>query len=595
MFDDVTQKELLQEFLSENREALQRIEQGLLQLETDPKNRDLLNSIFRDMHTVKGNCRMMGFVTLEGLTHRAETVLDLLREDKLVIDQAIGSTLFAVLDAVQQTLLVIGESGVEGGPDFSALISLLDKCQEGLASSSSVVADDELELGAEGFAIDLSGLEPLPAEDGSTPAVTTEALPPTIPQLDSANNKQLSSIRLPINKLDDLMDLVGELGAAFNQLRYFIANKPDSVGQSLEEMEQHLYHLQDEVLQYRLQPIGRIWDGYHRLVRDLAVATGKKVVLELVGEDTEVDRNVLLSIKESLGHLIRNAVDHGIEDAHERSGNGKSSVGLVKLSAEQRHGQIYMEVSDDGRGMDADKILLKAKQNGLVSEAQAAEMDKQEILKLIMEPGFSTTEEVSKISGRGTGMDVVQSAIDKIGGSISISSKVGEGSRFRLQIPQNMAIVPVLLVRGGGETYAIPQISIVELIAFYGDDINQNVEGKMQTPMVRVRDKLLPMVVLNRLLVRSGKGRRTGREVERLKSASQLHVVVLQTEDTQFALEVESIDEPTSLVIKPINNIFSNISILAGTAVMADGSVSFLLNVPELLKFIGNYTPQPTD
>ncbi|MBF0215311.1 MAG: chemotaxis protein CheW, partial [Magnetococcales bacterium] len=329
---------------------------------------------------------------------------------------------------------------------------------------------------------------------------------------------------------------------------------------------------------------GRILDTYHRLVRDLAVETRKKVVLDLVGEETEVDRNVLISIKEVLGHLIRNAVDHGIELPEERVARGKSPIGRVRLTAEQKQGQIYLEISDDGRGIDVNRVRAKAIERGLISPGQALEMRDAELMKLIMAPGFSTAEQVSKISGRGTGMDVVQAAIDKLGGSVNISSQPGEGSRFRLRIPQTMAIVPVLLVTACDETYAVPQVNIVELISYHGAEVARNVEGKMQSPMVRVRERLHPLIALRQVVTHPSLADSMSRTVAQIQAATELHVVVVQTEERCFALDVDGIKEPASLVIKPVNRIFSDITILAGTAVMPDGSVSFLLNIPELIR-----------
>lgn len=565
MFDEASQQALLQEFFSENREALDRIERGLLQLESFPTNRELLNSIFRDMHTVKGNCRMMGFERLEELTHAAESLLDLLREGKLVIDTLIGNQLLSVLDAVRSTLLIIEQTGTEGDADFAALIFQLGQFlgEVGLdrPEEDALHTDDQTAA---------------PGASGADPAkVKTEA--------EHASGR-LDSIRLSIDRLDALMNQVGELGALFNQLKYAIARNNNQIGQALEGLEQQIQGLQAEVLQYRLQPIGRIMDTYHRLIRDLAVETKKKVVLDLVGEETEVDRNVLISIKEVLGHLIRNAVDHGIESPQERVAQGKSPVGHVRLTAEQKQGLIYLEISDDGRGIDVIKVRAKAIEKHLISPEQVMEMKDAEVIRLIMAPGFSTAEHVSKISGRGTGLDVVQSAIDKLGGSISITSEFGFGSRFRLRIPQTMAIVPVLLVTALNETYALPQVNIVEMVSYYGREIASHVEGKMQMPMVKVRNRLFPLFFLRQIMTLAAHGEGSSLGVEWIHTQSELQVVLLQSEETLFGLAVDGIKEPANLVIKPLNRVLADISVLAGTAVMPDGTVSFLLNVPELIR-----------
>ncbi|MBF0341125.1 MAG: chemotaxis protein CheA [Magnetococcales bacterium] len=561
MFDEASQQALMQEFFSENREALDRIERGLLQLESAPNNRETLNSIFRDMHTVKGNCRMMGFERLEELTHCAESLLDLMREGKLHLDILIGNQLLGVLDTVRRTLQTIEQTGSEGEVDFATLIRQLVRIQEQGASTAPVILMEDDDVHPE------SGADPVaPKSDADATA------------------GRIDSIRLSIERMDALMNLVGELGAVYNQVKYALIRNPAQLDQSLESLGQQIHVLQGEVLQYRLQPIGRILDTYHRLVRDLAVETKKKVVLDLLGEDTEVDRNVLISIKEVLGHLIRNAVDHGIESPEERAARGKSPVGRVRLTAAQKQGQIYLEIRDDGRGIDVARVRSKAVERGLITQEQAMEMRDGDVLRLIMAPGFSTVEQVSRISGRGTGMDVVQAAIDKLGGAVTITSEPGAGSCFRLRIPQTMAIVPVLLVTARGETYAVPQLNIVELISYHGAEVALHVEGKMQAPMVRVRDRLHPLVALREAVCHPAHVAEVARSVEQILAQPELHVVVLQCEERFFALDVDGIREPASLVIKPVNRIFADISILAGTAVMPDGSVSFLLNVPELIR-----------
>ncbi|MBF0098456.1 MAG: chemotaxis protein CheA [Magnetococcales bacterium] len=551
MFDEETQRALLQEFLAENREALDRIEQGLLQLEGMPTNQALLHAIFRDMHTVKGNCRMMAFGRVEELTHTAESLLDGLRAGRMRIDQVIGSRLLQVLDAVRTTLQEIERSGTEGECHFEPLQSQLQRL------------------------IQRAEVSPVDA-----PAATEESANGQGGEMETAGGR-LDSIRLSIDRLDALMNHVGELGAGFNQLKYALARQPAQLEVAMEGLAQQIQSLQDEVLRYRLQPIGRIWESYHRLVRDLAVETKKKVLLELHGEETEVDRNVLLVIKESLGHLLRNAVDHGIELPAIRTEQGKSPVGRIHLSAWQQQGQIYLEIADDGHGVDVQKVRAKAVASALLTEERAGELQESELLRLILLPGFSTADQVSKISGRGTGMDVVQSAIEQLGGTISISSTLGEGTRFRMRIPQTMAIVPVLLVRTWGEIYAIPQSGIVELVSYHGAEVLQQVEGKMQAPMVRVRGHLMPLVLLAQVL--NGMGQTQGVR-EQLRGWSELQMVVLQSEEQKFALAVEAILEPANLLIKPLGRFFAGISVLAGTAVMPDGTVSFLLNVPELLQ-----------
>ncbi|WP_130470665.1 chemotaxis protein CheA [Candidatus Magnetaquicoccus inordinatus] len=564
MFDEETQRALMQEFFSENREALDRIEQGLLQLEGMPSNQPLLHAIFRDMHTVKGNCRMMEFIRSEELAHTAESLLEHMRSGRLRIDQEIGSLLLQVLDGLRRALQIIEQSGAEGEIQFTGLLRQLERIIARAESMETVVEEGAGE--PEGEAAEellLPG-----GRGGEAEAVAGRS----------------DSIRLSIERLDALLNHVGELGAGFNQLKYALSRQPTQIEPAMEGLGQQIQTLQDEVLRYRLQPIGPVWETFHRLVRDLAVQTKKKVLLELHGEETEVDRNALIVVKEIMGHLLRNAIDHGIELPEQRIESGKSPVGRIHLSAEQRQGQIYLEIADDGRGIDVQKVRAKAIGSGLLTEDRAWELQEAEIFRLILLPGFSTAEQVSKISGRGTGMDVVQTAVEQLGGTISISSVLGSGSRFRLRIPQTMAIVPVLLVRAWGENFALPQSGIVELLSYHGAEVAEHVQGKMGAPMLRVREHLFPLVVLAQVLAWGEKKEDPGELTEQLRGWPALHVVVVQSEEQIFAVAVEQILEPANLVIKPVGSLFSGIHVLAGTTVLPDGSVAFLLNVAELLQ-----------
>lgn len=585
MFDAETHKLLIEEFLAENREALDRIEQGLLKLESQSNNREIINAVFRDMHTIKGNCRMMGFSLLEEVTHNAETLLDHMRDGHLLMDHRIGNSLLGVLDLVRLGLDEITRSGSEEGQDYSEKNFELESLVP--HETDVKISNDVRNISLEQEDNKVPDLFKVKVAESATEQQSVAACSDS-PEAGSARSSslQIDSVRLSIHRLDALMDMVGELGAAFNLLKYTFAKRPDQIETVLDETGKQIHLLQDEVLKYRMQPIGQIWNNFHRLVRDLAVGTGKKVVLELVGQDTEVDRNVLVSINELLGHLIRNSVDHGIEAPDIRVANGKSAVGYIRLSAMQKHGQIHLEIFDDGQGIDVHRVGSKAIEKGMVTPEELERMKETDVLRFIMAPGFSTAHQISTISGRGTGMDVVQSALDKVGGSIAITTRAGWGTTFDLRIPQTMAIVPTLLIKNDMEIYAIPQVNIVELISLHGVAIKENIEGVMQLPMFKVREKLHSLIPFQRVLRRDGNGRAVTRELARMLDKETLQIVVLQVDSQIFGLEVDEILEPSNLVIKPMNKIFSSISILAGTALMPDGSISFLVNVSELGKFL---------
>ncbi|MBF0426336.1 MAG: chemotaxis protein CheA [Magnetococcales bacterium] len=568
MFDDVTLKALLAEFLTENREALARIERDILALETDPDNTELLNTIFRHMHTVKGNCRMMAFARLEELTHAAENLLDLLRERRVALRQESCSALLGVLDTVRHTLDRIEKEGSEGEPDFSRQIGLL----------ASLTRESGPDIAAPVTRSIADSSETVSATAGNT------AMSGNVGgEHEAAGAAGLQVVRLSIERVDALMNMVGELGAGFNQLRYALLHQTASVGKAVEGMESRIHQLQDEVLKYRLQPVATIWEPLHRLVRDLATETGKKVILDIQGGETEMDRNVLLALKECMGHLLRNAIDHGIETPREREVAGKSILGRVQLQAEQKHSQIYIDVTDDGRGLDVEKIRNRAVERGLFDPRQAQQLADDEVFPIIFEPGFSTTDQVSKISGRGTGMDVVKNAMDRLGGTIAISSRLGFGARFRFRIPQTMAIVPSLLLCSGRERYAIPQANILELLSFFGNEVRKNVEARLHGFMVRVRERLVPLLPLEEVLRGAPSPRQPdGIQVTALHEGHECHVILLNSEGGEFALAVEKIEDPINLVVKPMPRLFSHLTILSGTAVLPDGSLAFLLNINEL-------------
>ncbi|MEG3640630.1 chemotaxis protein CheA [Magnetococcus sp. PR-3] len=566
-------QEVFDEFLSENREALDLIERELLHLEETPDSQELLNNIFRHMHTVKGNCRLVGFERLETLGHQAENLLDLVRNRKLVVDEKVSTLLLEVLDALRDALDRIAHEKSDDGMVFSHLIGQLQQ-----AAQSADNRPEEVEVASDsteeelGIELDLS--DSISAIEPPQPALSTN-----VEEL--GEKAGLQTIRLSIEKLDGLMDMVGEMAASFNQMRFGVLHGSDRTTQNMEALEQHIHTLQDEILQYRLQPIGQVWETYHRLIRDLAVSTGKKVMLNFSGEETEVDRSILLSVKDFMVHMLRNAVDHGIEDPQTRKEAGKSVVGKIQLEASRRHGWILLTIADDGAGLDVANLRRIAIERGLIDQEEALNLSDQAACELILQPGFSTRGEVNAISGRGAGMDAVSAAIQKVGGTLRIYNTPGHGTRFIIRIPQTMAIVPALIVRVGQSRYAIPQNSVVELISYYSAEVAEHLENKMQAPMTRVRDQLLPLLDLEMALEE-----RIPPEGEDalayLQQQETLHLVVVQAEDRRFTLRVSDIDEPAPLVVKPMPQVFKTVQMLAGSAVMPDGSISFLLNIPEL-------------
>lgn len=567
MNEDLSQT-LLHEFCSESGEMLEQIEKELLRLESSHAPLEHLQEIFRCMHTVKGNCRMMGFTRLEHLTHETENLLDALRSGEWPATQEIATLLLAVVDAVRERLEFITLNKDEGRPDFFTLMHRLGRVKipptvDPMELDLSPTANRST-LAPEDF--DPSWLQPLEAV-----AAPEEIPSPHEPAHHPDGAPESQTVRLTIARLDQLMNLSGELGAMFNQLRFAMVNRQEMVEQTLEAVESRIHQIQNEILQYRLQPIAQIWGPYQRLVRDVALATGHPVSLTTEGGDTELDRSILLAIKDALGHLLRNAVGHGIESPSERRAAGKPEKGLLTMRASQKHGVILLEIADDGKGIDTDHVLEKAIALGAVNRERAADMKPAEILRQIFVPGLSTASSVDTIAGRGTGMDVVQNAIEKVGGTIEIESAPGVGTRFLLRIPQTTAIVPVLMVQEAGETYGIPQVNVVEMYGFHGDEIAHNVETKMGHPMVRARGGLVPLLHLGRLFDPS---------IPTLNP--DLNVILLQSESDQFGLAVERILGMANLVVKPLPRALTGLRVFSGSAILSDGGVAMLINTPEL-------------
>ncbi|MEO5364887.1 MAG: chemotaxis protein CheA [Magnetococcus sp. WYHC-3] len=572
------QQALLAEFQSETLEILERVERELLQMERHAGDPQGLHRVFREMHTAKGSCRLMGFQRMEGLAHRAEGVLSRLRAGELPVDAMAVGLLLRANDALRSTINgSVRQTGQEGAADYSVLLAALDAMLE-RPSVQDVVTDaaDAEEAGG----LDLFGDAPR-----ESPGIETESM------ADIAPGAALSSgddhvVRLPLARLEQLMDLVGELNSAFNQMVYRLQHAPLTAGGAMEEVAGLIHRLQEETLQYRMQPIGRLWEPFHRLVRDLCHITGKKAQLFLEGVDTEVDRSLVNAIREPLGHLLRNAVDHGIEPPGVREARGKPAEGVISLNAWQRQGRIWMELRDDGHGIDADRVRDKASRMQLLDAERLARMGRNDLLQLVFAPGLSTAEQVSAISGRGAGLDAVRAMVTGVGGGIEVHSEPGQGTRFLMHIPQTMAIVPSLLVRQQQVRYAIPQSAIVELMAFYGSrELAGNVEFKMGEPMVRHRSGMIPLVPMETALV--GGMVLSARDAARsLLQRGAVQVVVLRHGDQLLGLAVEEILETANLVIRPLVKLFSHIRLIAGSCILADGQVALVIDAAALADLI---------
>jgi two-component system chemotaxis sensor kinase CheA len=382
------------------------------------------------------------------------------------------------------------------------------------------------------------------------------------------------TIRVGVNLLDKLMTLVGELVLARNQLLQ-ISNTVEDAG--LQAVSQRLNliatELQEEVMKTRMQPIGNIWAQFPRTVRDVALGCAKEVEIEMQGKETELDKTIIEAIKDPLTHLVRNSVDHGIELPEVRSKIGKPRVGRLILRAFHEGGQVNIEISDDGAGLNTERIRKKALERGVVTGEQIARMTDREILNLIFLPGFSTAEKVTNVSGRGVGMDVVKTNVEKIGGLVDLQSTQGEGTTVRVKIPLTLAIIPALVVTCSGERYAIPQVNLLELVRIEADEARTAVEMVHGVPVYRLRGRLLPLVYLNRELKLPG----AQDGVAGIDDA--VNIVVLQADDRQFGLVVDQINDSEEIVVKPLRKQLKTVKTFAGSSIMGDGKVALILDV----------------
>jgi two-component system chemotaxis sensor kinase CheA len=603
--------EIVKDFLIESNENLDRLDQELVKLESDPSSKELLASIFRTIHTIKGSCGFLGFVRLEKLTHAGESLLSLLRDGEIALSADITSGLLAMVDAVRQMLGAIQNTEQDGEEDYAPLVEGLRRLQGeggrgaapeahgggGNASGIRILPGDDAEYGAssgehfEPVAGDHAELhEPQHRADVAAPGAIHSGHAASLSAAGQAEHStsaqataesrnpdaSVETIRVAVTLLDRLMNLVGELVLARNQLLQLSSRSQDAGFQAVaQRMNLIATELQGEVMKTRMQPIGNIWNKFPRTVRDLAVSCGKEVRLEMEGQDTELDRTIIEAIKDPLTHLVRNSMDHGIERPEVRRRAGKDPTGMLRLRAFHEGGQVNIEINDDGAGLNAERIRQKAIERGLIS-AQAAGMPDRDVFNLIFLPGFSTAEKITSVSGRGVGMDVVKTNVEKIGGTVDISSTPGRGTSVRVKIPLTLAIIPALIVTCTGERFAIPQVSLSELVRLDVDERGTKIELVHGAPVYRLRGRLLPLVYLDREL-----GIRSAADAA-LGEATAVNIVVLQAEDQQFGLIVDEITDTEEIVVKPLGKQLKGISAYSGATIMGDGRVALILDVPGL-------------
>jgi two-component system, chemotaxis family, sensor kinase CheA len=577
---DADMEPIVDEFLVESYENLDKLDKDLIELEQDPGNTDILGSIFRTIHTIKGTCGFIGLHKLEKVAHVGENLLGKLRDGELALDPPRTSALLAMVDAIRQMLSCIESDRNEGDVDYSQLVITLGKLltDEGakeIAAQPAPATAPAVEKKEEPAAEETPVVAEKKDRRQSTPAEQAQHVAKAGDKRTAADRRNEtrsvadSSIRVDVEILDRLMNLVGELVLARNQILQFVPTGADS---SFIATSQHLNlvtsELQEGVMKTRMQPIGNIWSKFPRVVRDLSMAVGKKIRLEMEGKETELDKTLIEAIKDPLTHIVRNSCDHGIESPEKRAEAGKDEEGVLLLRAFHEGGQVNIEIIDDGGGIDPDKIKAKALEKEVITQEQADRMGDRELVNLIFAAGFSTAEKVTNVSGRGVGMDVVRTNIEKIGGTVDIQSRKGKGTTLRVKIPLTLAIIPALIITSGGGRYAIPQVNLLELVRLDGEQAKKSVEQIQGAPVYRLRGNLLPLIYLHEEL-----------ELEKKSEDDAINIVVLHADDRQFGLVVEGISDTEEIVVKPLGEQLKGLAAFSGATIMGDGKLALILDV----------------
>jgi two-component system chemotaxis sensor kinase CheA len=569
--------DLLADFLTETSENLADLDVALVKLERTPDDADTLALIFRLVHTIKGTCGFLGLPRLERVAHAGESVLGKVRDGALVVTPDMVTVVLTALDRIKEILAGLAATGTEPAGDDLPLIAALNDAAEGNAPPAHPVAVAVPVAEAAPEAPEPA--EP-PVDDGADDPVTPEpaavvAATPNAPPGEAVATVQ--TIRVTVDVLEDLMTLVSELVLTRNQLLQLARSEENSgFTVPLQRLSHITSDLQEGVMKTRMQPIGIAWNKLPRLVRDLAREMDKKIELTMLGAETELDRQVLELIKDPLTHMVRNSGDHALETPAERRAAGKPETGAITLNAYHEGGHIIIEIADDGRGLPTDRIRAKALANGLATEAELAAMNDAQVQRFIFAAGFSTAAVVTAVSGRGVGMDVVKTNIERIGGSIDLKSVAGKGTTFTIKIPLTLAIVSALIVEAGSERFAIPQISVVELVRAQRAGSNTAGSGSSDsvierindTPVLRLRDRLLPLVNLNDLL-------RLG---ETKSDDGGAYIVVTQVGANMLGIIVDRVFDTEEIVVKPVAPILRHVTMFSGNTILGDGSVIMILD-----------------
>jgi two-component system chemotaxis sensor kinase CheA len=556
--------DIVEDFLVECHENLDQLDADLVALEQDPGSHELLSAVFRTIHTIKGTSGFLAFRRMEELTHAGEDMLARLRDGELALTPERTSLLLSMVDRIRALLAAIEQTGGEGTVEVTSIAA------EIWAATAPEAAAPEPAPVPEPTLVPEPALVPEPTPGHDTPEDDDPG--PAAGQHRRAAAD--STVRVDVELLDELMTLVGELVLTRNRIVQCVGQQADTeLVRASQRLNLIATELQEGVMKTRMQPIDHVWAKFPRLVRDLGLQCGKSVRLEMEGRDTELDRTLLEAVRDPLTHLVRNAVDHGIETAEARAAVGKPSEGVLTLRARHDSGQVVVEAADDGAGIDPAKVGAQAVASGLATAEAVAGMSAADILQMIFLPGFSTSGSVTNVSGRGVGMDVVKTNIEAIGGTIELESVPGQGTVCRLSIPLTLAIVPALTVECLEDRYAIPQVALQELVSLDLEQTATAIEHVGGAPVHRLRGELLPLVRLADVL--GG---------EQASGAGSVVIAVLRSEGRRFGLVVDRVVNTEEIVVKAVGSHLKAIGLYSGATVLGDGRVALILDIQGLAR-----------
>lgn len=581
---DEAMDELTREFLIESQEGLDRMERCLTDLEERPEDAELIADVFRSVHTIKGTTGFLGFQRLEKLAHAGENLLGQLRDGKLSAHPPIITALLQLLDALRSILKTIEAEGHEGEGFDAEIVASLEALQAPAHQEAIKQSGRKHATTTKARSPRKATELPAPPSETASRATQAEAVPTDgpaaavahVPEAETVRSRGSaqasaaeSTLRVDVTLLNRMMNLVGELVLTRNQVLQATSTDPKMTVLS-RRLDMVTADLRESVMKARMQPVSNVFSKMPRMVRDLAQSLGRRVRLQMDGQETELDKSLLEAIKDPLTHAVRNSLDHGIEPPATREAAGKDPEGSLRLRAAQEGSHVIIEIADDGAGIAVERVRDKAIERGLISADRAALLSERELLQLIFLPGFSTAAKVTNVSGRGVGMDVVRTNVEKIGGKVEIDSRSGKGTTLRLRIPLTLAIIPALIVRSVRQSFALPQGALSELVHVPAEQAAAMIEWVEDAPLYRLRGKLLPLVFLDRLLTRPA-------DAEHAVDRDRF-IAVLDADGRRFGLVVDGLADPEEIVVKPLSTALKGIGLYSGATVLGNGDLALILD-----------------